>query len=79
MKRIVVVLLALVRKFLSVASGERAVLQTLGVLGEDSPIEQGINKAYALVMQGYDDFLASKLGPRPAIESSAPDGSSAAA
>lgn len=57
----------------------REILGGLGVLGEDSPVEQGINKTYALVMQGYDDFLASKLGPRPATEPSAPDGSSAAA
>ena len=41
------------------------ILSGLGVMGQDSPIEQGINKTYALVMQGYDDFLASKLGPRP--------------
>ena len=41
----------------------RDILTGLGVLGEDSPIEQGINTTYALVMKGYDDFLASKLTP----------------
>ena len=40
----------------------RDILSGLNVLGADSPIEQGINKTYALVMKGYDDFLASKLG-----------------
>ncbi len=43
----------------------RDILSGLGVLGKDSPIAQGINKTYALVMQGYDDFLASKLGTNP--------------
>ena len=41
----------------------RDILSGLDVLGEDSPIEQGINKTYALVMQGLDDFLASKIKP----------------
>ncbi len=36
----------------------RDILGGLGVLGADSPIEKGINQTYALVMQGYDDFLA---------------------
>lgn len=40
----------------------RDILSGLNVLGADSPVEQGINKTYALVMKGYDDFLASKLG-----------------
>lgn len=57
----------------------RDILSGLGVLGENSPIEQGINKTYALVMKGYDDFLASKLGTRSATETSAPDGSNATA
>lgn len=37
------------------------ILTGLGVLGEDSPIAAGIQKTYALVQQGYDDFLAKKL------------------
>ena len=49
----------------------RDILTGLGVLGEDSPIEQGINKTYALVMKGYDDFLASKLVPPVAPDASA--------
>lgn len=57
----------------------RDILSGLGVLGESSPIEQGINKTYALVMKGYDDFLASKLGTRSATETSAPGASQAAA
>lgn len=40
----------------------RDILSGLNVLGADNPIEQGINKTYALVMKGYDDFLAGKLG-----------------
>lgn len=44
----------------------RDILSGLGVLGEDSPIEQGINQTYALVQKGYDDFLASKLAPSAA-------------
>ena len=55
----------------------RDILSGLGVLGEDSPIEQGINKTYALVMQGFDDFLASKLGTQPTTEA-APKNASAA-
>ena len=55
----------------------RDILSGLGVLGEDSPIEQGISKTYALVMQGFDDFLASKLGTQPAADA-APQGSNVA-
>lgn len=55
----------------------RDILSGLGVLGEDSPIEQGINKTYALVMQGFDDFLASKLDTR-STANTAPQDSSAA-
>jgi len=43
----------------------RDILSGLGVLGADSPIEQGINQTYALVMKGYDDFLATKLAASP--------------
>ncbi len=46
----------------------RDILGGLGVLGEDSPIEKGINQTYALVMKGYDDFLASKLSASQAAE-----------
>ena len=49
------------------------ILTGLGVMGEDSPIEQGINKTYALVMQGFDDFLANKLGTKPAADAAAKD------
>lgn len=41
------------------------ILSGLGVLGEDSPITQEIEKTHALVMQGLDDFLATKLPARP--------------
>ena len=37
------------------------ILGGLQVLGADSPVEQGINKTYALVMKGFDDFLVNKL------------------
>ena len=47
------------------------ILTGLDVMGEDSPVAQGINKTYALVMQGYDDFLASKLGTKPAADAAA--------
>ena len=47
------------------------ILTGLGVMGEDSPIEQGINKTYALVMKGYDDFLASKLSTGQAVDAPA--------
>lgn len=56
----------------------RDILSGLGVLGEDSPIEQGINKTYALVMQGYDDFLANKLGTRPATDAPSTNDTNAA-
>jgi hypothetical protein len=49
------------------------ILTGLGVMGEDSPIEQGINKTYALVMQGFDDFLATKLGTKPAADAAPKD------
>ena len=55
----------------------RDILSGLGVLGEDSPVAEGINKTYALVMQGYDDFLAGKLGSKTAANA-APQDSSAA-
>lgn len=53
------------------------ILGGLGVMGEDSPIEQGINKTYALVMQGFDDFLASKLATKPAADAAPKDTSAA--
>lgn len=53
------------------------ILTGLGVMGKDSPIEQGISKTYALVMQGFDDFLASKLGTK-ATANEAPKDTSAA-
>lgn len=37
------------------------ILNSLGVLGEGSPIAQGIAKTFELVQKGYDDWLASKL------------------
>ena len=49
------------------------ILGGLNVLGEGSPIEQGINKTYALVMQGFDDFLATKLGTKPAADAAPKD------
>lgn len=49
----------------------RDILGGLGVLGADSPIEKGINQTYALVMQGYDDFLATKLSPNKAADTPA--------
>lgn len=55
----------------------RDILSGLGVLGEESPIEQGIHKTYALVMQGYDDFLASKLGSKPTANAAPQDSSTA--
>ena len=56
------------------------ILSGLGVMGKDSPIEQGINQTYALVMQGFDDFLASKLSTKPAaatVTAAAPKDSNA--
>lgn len=38
-----------------------SILSGLGVLGEGSPIAEGIQKTYALVQKGYDDFLSEKL------------------
>ena len=70
---------ALIRGGFERGFGEaRDILGGLGVLGKDSPVEQGINKTYALVMKGYDDFLATKLGTRSATEATVPDGSKAA-
>ena len=37
------------------------ILNGLGVLGEGSPIAQGINQTFELVQKGYDEFLAAKL------------------
>lgn len=37
------------------------ILNGLGVLGEGSPVAEGINKTFELVQKGYDDFLATKL------------------
>jgi hypothetical protein len=57
------------------------ILSGLNVLGEDSPIEQGINQTYALVMKGYDDFLAGKLAsatsPNPPAQNDSKDASAA--
>ena len=55
----------------------RDILTGLGVMGVDSPIEQGISKTYALVMQGFDDFLASKLGSKTAANAAPKDSSAA--
>lgn len=71
---------ALAREFVDLIRGgfERGfgeakdILSGLNVLGEDSPIEQGINQTYAMVMKGYDDFLASKLAPQPAADTPPP-------
>lgn len=73
---------ALAREFVDLIRGgfERGfgeakdILSGLNVLGADSPIEQGINKTYELVMKGYDDFLARKLAPQPAADTPPPDG-----
>lgn len=56
----------------------RDILGGLGVLGADSPIKQGINQTYALVMKGYDDFLASKLNTRPTADTPPQDAGTAA-
>ena len=53
------------------------ILGGLGVMGKDSPIEQGINKTYALVMQGFDDFLASKMSTKPTADAAPKDTSAA--
>ena len=55
----------------------RDILSGLNVLGADSPIEQGINQTYALVMKGYDDFLTTKLHPSPAANTTPQDTSAA--
>lgn len=46
------------------------ILTGLNVMGADSPIEQGITKTYALVMKGFDDFLAGKLASAAAADAS---------
>lgn len=69
---------ALAREFVDLIRGgfesgfgeAKDILTSLNVMGADSPIEQGINKTYALVMKGFDDFLASKLAPPPAADAS---------
>lgn len=42
----------------------RDILTDLGALGPDHANAQGIEKTYALVMQGLDDFLAAQLSSR---------------
>ena len=37
------------------------ILNSLGVLGEGSPIAAGIAKTFELVQKGYDDWLAAQL------------------
>lgn len=37
------------------------ILNSLGVLGEDSPVAAGIAQTYELVHKGYDDWLQAKL------------------
>lgn len=37
------------------------ILDGLGVVGEGSAVAEGVQKTFALVQQGYDDFLASRL------------------
>ncbi|QEA11893.1 DUF5610 domain-containing protein [Comamonas flocculans] len=39
----------------------RDILSGLGVMDEGSAIAEGVQQTYALVQQGYDDFLASRL------------------
>ena len=36
-----------------------------------------VNQTYALVMKGYDDFLAAKLNPQPAANTPPPETSTA--
>ena len=55
----------------------RDILSGIGVLGEDGPMAQGINKAYALMVQGLYDFLRSKRGIKSAADASPIDTSSA--
>lgn len=38
------------------------ILNSLGVLGADSPVAAGIAQTYELVHKGYDDWLQAKLG-----------------
>lgn len=38
-----------------------SILEGLGVMGEGSHVAEEIGKTYALVHQGYDDFLQSRL------------------
>ena len=71
---------ALAREFVDLIRGgfesgfgeAKDILTGLNVMGADSPIEQGINKTYALVMKGFDDFLAGKLTPKPAADTPPP-------
>lgn len=37
------------------------ILSGLGVMGDDSPIQTGVQKTFELVQKGYDDFLSSRL------------------
>jgi len=37
------------------------ILSGLGVMGDDSPIQAGVQQTFALVQKGYDDFLNSRL------------------
>lgn len=62
------------------------ILNSLGVLGADSPVAAGIAQTYELVHKGYDDWLQAKLGAlrgdaapsAPADAPSAAPGSAAA-
>ncbi len=46
------------------------ILEGLGVMGEGSHVASEIGKTYALVQQGYDDFLQSRLD---ALQADDPD------
>ena len=47
-----------------------SILEGLGVMGEGSHVAEEIGKTYALVHQGYDDFLQSRLD---ALQAEQPD------
>ena len=47
-----------------------SILEGLGVMGEGSHVAAEIGKTYALVHQGYDDFLQSRLD---ALQADTPD------
>lgn len=52
------------------------ILDGLGVVDEGSTVAEGVQKTFALVQQGYDDFLASRLaalGGEGAAAGEAPD------